>query len=309
MGFSAHSAIVSISQQVESIVGGKEDRIKFALACLLSGGHLLIEDVPGVGKTTLSHALAISLGLEFSRVQFTSDMLPSDVLGGSIYNSKAGAFEFQPGPIFTEVLLADEINRASPKTQSAMLEAMEERQVSIDGASRPLPEMFFVIATQNPQNQIGTHALPESQLDRFMMRISIGYPSVDAEIAMLMGVSGRDLLQDMMPVVSRAQLLDLVAEIKRVVVSIDLARYVQRISSYTRECGLFVDGLSPRASISLIQAGRAWAAMENREYVIPEDIKAVALPVMLHRLRLGKGLQESPEKLVRDLLQKIPVSV
>ena len=275
----------AVARQVGSIIVGKDLQIRQALACLLAGGHLLVEDVPGVGKTTLAHALAISLGLQFNRLQFTSDLLPADVVGISIFERDKNAFAFHPGPVFTQVLLADEINRATPKAQSALLEAMEERQVTSDGVTRDLPRPFFVIATQNPAHQIGTFPLPESQLDRFLMCLSLGYPDAAAERALLLGEDRRTLLKSLPTVMRPAELVEAQAALRELHTSPALIDYVQALAQASRQNGLFAEGLSPRASIALLQAARAWAALEGRNHVIPEDVQAVLVPVAAHRLR------------------------
>jgi MoxR-like ATPase len=270
--------------QIGSVIVGKEMQIRQSLTCLLAGGHLLIEDAPGVGKTTLAHAIAISLGLPFRRIQFTSDLLPSDVIGVSVYDRTNGQFVFHPGPIFTEVLLADEINRASPKTQSALLEAMEEAQVSVDGLSRPLPHPFFVIATQNPLHQVGTFPLPESQLDRFLMCISLGYPDRAAERQLLAGDARRDMLKALPAIARPADLLAAQAAVKQVFASHALLDYVQALLAHTRATGKYAEGLSPRAGIALLAASRAWAWLDGRDHVIPEDIQNILPAVAGHRL-------------------------
>jgi len=275
----------AVAQQVGQIVVGKELQIRQALVCLLAGGHLLIEDVPGVGKTTLAHALAISLGLQFNRLQFTSDLLPADVVGISIFERDKNAFAFHPGPVFSQVLLADEINRATPKAQSALLEAMEERQVTSDGVTRELPTPFFVIATQNPAHQIGTFPLPESQLDRFLMCLSLGYPDAVAERALLLGEDRRMLLKGLPTAMQPLELMAAQAGLRELHVSSALIDYVQALAQTSRQCGLFAEGLSPRAGIALLQAARAWAALEGRNHLIPEDVQAVLVPVAAHRLR------------------------
>jgi MoxR-like ATPase len=270
--------------QVNRIILGKDHQIRMALSCLLAGGHLLIEDIPGVGKTTLAHALAATLGLGFQRIQFTSDLLPADIIGVSVYDREAGSFKFHPGPIFTQVLLADEVNRATPKTQSALLEAMEERQVTTEGETRALPEPFFVIATQNPSHQVGTFALPESQLDRFLMRIQLGYPGADAERALLQGTSRRTLLNQLEPCIGPDELANLCAGVNRVHASAALIDYLQALIRYTRTAPEFAAGLSPRAGLALLQAARAWALMDARAEVVPEDVQAVIPGVVGHRL-------------------------
>ncbi len=276
--------IERFTQQVSSIILGKEKQIRLALACLIARGHLLIEDVPGVGKTTLAHALAASLGLNFHRIQFTSDLLPADVLGVAVYNNERAKFEFHPGPIFSQVVLADEINRATPKAQSALLEAMEEHQVTIEGETRKLPDPFFVIATQNPSHQIGTFPLPESQLDRFLMRIELGYPDANAERALLRGENRRDLMEKMTPCMQPAELLALQRDAQQLHISDALLDYVQALVGHTRRSPDYVGGLSPRAALALTQAARAWALLDARKHVVPEDVQAVLPGVVGHRL-------------------------
>jgi MoxR-like ATPase len=267
------------------IILGKETQVRLALACLLARGHLLIEDVPGVGKTTLAHVLARSLGLHFQRIQFTSDMLPADIIGVSIYERDSGRFSFHPGPVFAQVILADEVNRATPKTQSALLEAMEEHQVTADGETRKLPEPFFVIATQNPTEQVGTFPLPESQLDRFMMRIELGYPDREAERALLSGTDRRDLLATLEPCMSPAELVELQMGVEKIHVAPALLDYVQAIVEHTRRSPDYIAGLSPRAALALVRCARAWALLEGRDKVIPEDVQAILPGVAAHRLR------------------------
>jgi MoxR-like ATPase len=268
-----------------SIILGKETQVRQALACMLARGHLLIEDLPGVGKTTLAHVLARSLGLHFQRIQFTSDMLPADILGVAVYERETGGFQFHAGPIFAQVILADEVNRATPKTQSALLEAMEEHQVTAEGETRKLPEPFFVIATQNPSEQVGTFPLPESQLDRFMMRIELGYPDRDAERALLSGTDRRDLLATLDASMSPAELMELQAGVQKIHVAPALLDYVQAIVEYTRRSPNYVAGLSPRAALALVHSSRAWAMLEGRDKVIPEDVQAILPGVAGHRLR------------------------
>ncbi|RBA25340.1 AAA family ATPase [Herminiimonas fonticola] len=298
----------AVAKQVSEIVVGKDLQIRQALVCLLAGGHLLIEDVPGVGKTTLAHALAISLGLQFNRQQFTSDLLPADVVGISIFDREKNGFVFHPGPIFTQVLLADEINRATPKAQSALLEAMEERQVTSDGVTRSLPQPFFVIATQNPTHQIGTFPLPESQMDRFLMCLSLGYPDAASERALLMGEDRRILLKSMKMAMQPADLIAAQAELKKIHVSATLIDYIQALALASRQNGMFAEGLSPRATIALLQAARAWAAMEGRNHVIPEDVQAVLVPVAAHRLRALKSIAGSALS-SRDMVLQLMKSV
>ena len=290
---------------VSTIVLGKKREIRLSLTCLLARGHLLIEDVPGVGKTTLAHAFAKTLGLQFQRIQFTSDMLPADILGVSIFDREASAFCFHPGPIFAQMVLGDELNRASPKTQSALLEAMAERQVTTDGTTHALPSPFFVIATQNPGNQIGTFTLPESQLDRFLMRIEIGYPDHSAERALLQGMDRRSLLATQAAVITPSQLLELQAAVPAVHVSDALMDYLQALTDYTRNRGDFAAGLSPRAGLALLAAARAWAFCDGRDSVLPEDIQAVLPAVATHRLRLESGA--SGRSVVEQLIRAVPV--
>jgi MoxR-like ATPase len=302
--------IHAVAKQVNQVIVGKDLQIRQSLVCLLSGGHLLIEDVPGVGKTTLAHALAISLGLKFNRIQFTSDLLPADVVGISIFDREKNGFAFHPGPIFTQVLLADEINRATPKTQSALLEAMEERQVSADGITRDLPEPFFVIATQNPTHQIGTFQLPESQLDRFLMCISLGYPDSSAERALLLGDDRRTMLRELRTAMHPEELSAARAALKQIHASSALIDYVQALAQASRQNGMFAEGMSPRASIALLQAARAWAALEGRNHVIPEDVQAVLIPVAAHRLRPLKstgGAALGSRDLVLQLMKSVSV--
>ncbi|MFZ6690901.1 AAA family ATPase [Undibacterium sp. SXout20W] len=299
-----------VARQVNNVIIGKELQIRQALVCLLAGGHLLIEDLPGVGKTTLAHALAISLGLKFNRLQFTSDLLPADVVGISIFDREKNQFIFHPGPVFTQVLLADEINRATPKTQSSLLEAMEERQVSVEGQTRPLPSPFFVIATQNPAHQVGTFALPESQLDRFLMCLSLGYPDAAAERALLLGEDRRSLLASLPAVMQAEELVQAQQQLKKIHTSGPLIDYVQSLASATRQGDLFAEGMSPRASIALLQAARAWAALEGRDHVLPEDVQAVIIPVIAHRLRPLKsvtGKINMSSELLAELMKRVPV--
>ena len=304
------SKMHQVAKQVNTVIIGKERQIRQALVCLLAGGHLLIEDVPGVGKTTLAHALAISLGLKFNRLQFTSDLLPADVVGISIFDREKSQFIFHPGPVFTQVLLADEINRATPKTQSSLLEAMEERQVSVEGQTRPLPSPFFVIATQNPAHQVGTFALPESQLDRFLMCLSLGYPDAAAERALLLGEDRRSLLAHLPAVMQSDELLQAQQLLKKIHTSAALIDYVQALASATRQGDLFAEGMSPRASLALLQAARAWAALEGRDHVLPEDVQAVIIPVIAHRLRPIKSVSGKiniSSELLAELLKRVPV--
>lgn len=298
----------ALTSQLERIVLGKPAQIRLALCCLLAGGHLLIEDQPGVGKTTLAHALALSLGLSWSRVQFTSDLLPGDLLGVSVYDRATGSFAFHPGPVFTQVLLADEINRAPPKTQSALLEAMEEGQVSVDGTVRPLPTPFFVIATQNPFDHRGTHPLPESQLDRFLMRISLGHPDPGAERALLLGEDRRAMLRRLGPVLDPAALAALRLRVEAIHVAEALVDYLQRLLAATRDRRRFAEGLSPRAGLALLRAARAQALLEGRDYCAPQDLQVVFGAVAGHRLRpLHDAGRDAIERQIDELLRAVPV--
>ncbi len=275
--------------QISRFILGKEHQIRLALTCMLARGHLLIEDIPGVGKTVLAHVLARTMGLRFNRIQFTSDLLPADILGTSVYERESGAFRFHPGPIFAQVVLADEVNRATPKTQSALLEVMEEHQVTVEGETRAVGEPFFVIATQNPSYQIGTFPLPESQLDRFLMVIELGYPDHMAERAMLSGEERRDMLAAIEPVLEPAALVELQQQVRAVHASPALIDYLQALLDYTRHSPNYLTGLSPRAGLALLSAARAWAFLAGRDAVLPEDIQAVLPYVARHRLQPATG--------------------
>ena len=289
---------------LNKVVLGKPQQIKLAAASIFAGGHILIEDLPGMGKTTLAQALSHFLGLQYQRVQFTADMLPSDLIGAAIFNPETRDFEFHKGPIFTQVLLADEINRAMPKTQSALLEVMEENQVSSDGETRVLDKPFFVIATQNPHSQIGANALPESQLDRFLISISLGYPDSQAELAILTGEDKRLQIKNMPTVFKQEEIIEIQEKVAKVHASEGLLRYLLRLIQATRESREFENGLSPRAAIALLRAAKAWAFIEGRSYVIPEDIQALFYPVAGHRLF---GSTQRDEQLVATLLASVKV--
>ena len=303
----AQYTLKNLLVQLNTVIVGKPTQIQDCVACLLAGGHLLIDDVPGVGKTTLAHALARSFGLQFSRVQFTSDLMPGDLSGVSVYERGKEAFVFHPGPIFAQVLLADEINRASPKTQSALLEAMEEKQVTIEGETRPLPEPFFVIATQNPLDQVGTYALPESQLDRFLMRISLGYPDREAERELLSGKDRRGMVENLPSLLGAGELQQLQALVLQVHAADPLLDYVQDLVAATRSGQWFLQGLSPRAGIAVVRAAKAQALLNGRNYVAPDDVQAVLPQTIAHRLipvgDAGRGALEQ----VRAMLQAVPL--
>jgi len=299
----AQQHLNTLVAKVGQVIVGKDDAIRLAVTCLLARGHLLFEDLPGVGKTTLSQALSKALGLQFRRVQFTSDLLPADILGASIFERETSSFIFKPGPVFAQVLLADEINRATPKTQSALLEAMEEGQVTADGQSHPLPEPFFVIATQNPTTQMGTFALPESQLDRFLMRLELGVPDRAAERAMLIGEDRREVLRHLTPAMTSDELRAMQQCVKAVHVSPALLDYLQDLLAASRQHG---HGLSPRAGIAILSASRAWALMHGRPMVIPEDVQAIAPSVIAHRLEHGvEGM--TGRELAKRLLREVAV--
>ncbi len=295
-----HPTVENITQSINQVILGKHQQVRLALTCLLAGGHLLIEDLPGMGKTTLAHALAQVFGLAFSRVQFTSDLLPADVLGVSVYDRNTSSFQFHQGPIFSNILLADEVNRATPKTQSALLEAMEEYQVSVDGDTLPLPNPFFVIATQNPKHNIGTFPLPESQLDRFLMRISLGYPDPASERSLLKKQGGRALDQKPSTICSSESLLNLQSAVEKIHVSDAVLDYLQALIQHTRT--ELDTGLSPRASLGLRKCAQAWALCENRDYVIPEDIQAVFPSIATHRLE-----EDSNTNIAEKIIQNVAI--
>lgn len=290
---------------LEGVVLGKSREVRLALCCLLCRGHLLIEDLPGLGKTTLAQSLSRVTGLDMQRLQFTSDLLPADVLGVSVFDPREARFTFHPGPIFHGVVLADEINRATPKTQSALLEAMEEGRVTVEGETRSLPDPFFVIATQNPQEQAGTFALPESQLDRFLMRISLGYPDARAEREILRGRAGRERLAELPALLDAERLRAWQARLGSIHVAEALLDYVQALVTASREHPELAWGLSTRGALALLQAARGWALLEGRDHVLPEDVQAVWVPVVGHRLSSGR--REEGEALARHLLARVPV--
>jgi MoxR-like ATPase len=303
-----HRALISaLLAQLGRAIVGKPEQLQQAVVCLLAGGHLLLEDVPGVGKTTLAHALAHSFGLQFSRVQFTADLMPSDLTGVAVFERSRDAFVFHPGPLFAQVLLADEINRASPKTQSALLEAMEEQQVSVEGQTRPLPQPFFVLATQNPLEQVGTYALPESQLDRFLMRISLGYPSRDAERELLASHGRRSLADALPAVITPAQLQALQAQVLQVHASDALLDYVLDLAEASRNGQWFVQGISPRAAIALLRAAKAQALVSGRDFVAPDDVQAVLPQVIAHRLQPVPSAGRGAVAQVQAMMQAVPL--
>ncbi len=303
----ADTKITQLLNQLNTVIVGKAAQVSDCVACLLAGGHLLIEDVPGVGKTTLAHALSRSFGLQFSRVQFTADLMPSDLVGVSIYERGREAFVFHPGPVFAQVLLADEINRASPKTQSALLEAMEEKQVTVEGETRDLPSPFFVIATQNPFDQLGTYALPESQLDRFHMRISLGYPDRAAERELLRGADRRELIEQMPSALTPADLARIQSEVLAIHAADPVLNYLQDLVAATRSGRWFAQGLSPRAALAVVRAAKAQAFLQGRNYVAPDDIAAILPQTAAHRLipvsDAGRGAVEQ----VRAMVDATPI--
>lgn len=298
------NAIQRLLDAANQVILGKQHQIRLALCCLLARGHLLIEDVPGVGKTTLAHTLAVLLGLNYQRIQFTSDILPSDIIGASIFDAQNNQFKFHPGPLFNQMILADEINRSTPKAQSALLEAMEERQVTVEGETYTLPQPFFVIATQNPSFQLGTFPLPESQLDRFLMRLELGYPDHQAERALLSGQNRHDMISRLSAQLPPGQLISIQQAIDNVHAAPALLDYLQAILSFTRESSDYSSGLSPRAGLALLTAAKAWAFMHQRNAVIPEDIQAVLPAVAAHRLRTG---QTNANAVIGPILSKVAI--
>lgn len=302
-----HNITQNIISTANQVILGKDRQIRLALACILARGHLLIEDLPGMGKTTLAHTLAQVLGLKFSRVQFTSDLLPADILGVSVYDRNNSVFKFHPGPVFTNVLLADEVNRATPKTQSALLEVMEEAQVTIEGETRVLPQPFFVIATQNPTHHIGTFPLPESQLDRFLMRIELGYPDNASERNLLKNNGGRDHVADIKPCVDATGLMRLQHAVQEIHVSDALLDYLQAILTFTRNSPRYSSGLSPRAGLALRQCAQAWAMMDGRDFALPEDVQAVLPGVARHRLQSANATDGGGD-IVEHLIQSVAIA-
>ena len=296
-----------LANQISTIIVGKRPQIEDCIACLLAGGHLLIEDVPGVGKTTLAHALAVSLGLRFSRMQFTADLMPSDLIGVSVYERSKEAFAFHPGPVFTQVLLSDEINRAGPKTQSALLEAMEEHQVTVEGETRALPSPFFVIATQNPSDQLGTYPLPESQLDRFLMCITLGYPDRASERELLNGIDRREAVAHLKPVMTPDDLKRAQLAVLAVHASEPLLDYLQALIAATRSGQWFVEGLSPRAGIAVLRAAKARALLDQRDHVAPDDIQAILPQTVAHRLVPVAGAGRGRVEQVRAMIAAVPL--
>ncbi|MCR5863810.1 MoxR family ATPase [Aquincola sp. J276] len=296
-----------LTDQISTIIVGKRPQIEDCVACLLAGGHLLIEDVPGVGKTTLAHTLAVSLGLHFSRVQFTADLMPSDLVGVSVFERSSESFVFHPGPVFAQVLLADEINRAGPKTQSALLEAMEEHQVTVENHTRPLPKPFFVIATQNPTDQLGTYPLPESQLDRFLMRITLGYPDRASERALLAGEDRRAAITRLTPVMQPADLLSAQQAVLQVHASEALLDYLQALIAATRSGEWFVEGLSPRAALAVLRAAKAHALIGGRGHVAPDDVQAILAQSIAHRLVPVAGAGRGSVEQVRAMVEAVPL--
>lgn len=302
-----HARLLEAQQAVNQVLLGKKHQVRLAFCCLLARGHLLIEDVPGVGKTTLAHAVARVIGSEYQRIQFTSDLLPTDILGVSIYKRDRDAFEFHPGPIFSQVILADEINRATPKTQSALLESMAEGQVTIENQTHVLPKPFFVMATQNPVDLVGTFPLPDSQLDRFLLSLSIGYPDPDSERELLTSEDRAVLLTRTATLLSPDDVLALQADCERVFVSDDLLDYIQALLRETRDERWFETGLSPRAGLALLRASRAHAFLENRDFVIPEDVKTIFPGLARHRLNPSSGYGQSSEEQIHKLLDQVPI--
>lgn len=305
---SVKNGISSIIDTANQIILGKETVIRLSLTCMIARGHLLIEDTPGVGKTTLAHVLAKILGLSYQRIQFTSDMLPADILGVSVFDRQSGNFAFHPGPIFSQFILADEVNRATPRAQSALLEAMEENQITLEGETRHLPEPFFVIATQNPSNQIGTFPLPESQLDRFMMRLHLGYPDNTAERELLKGRDRREMLEELTTVFTPEKLVELQKRAPDVTVSDAILDYLQDLLEFSRVSPDFNNGLSPRAGLAIMRCSQAWSLLHGRDHVLPEDIQAVLPSVVSHRLiPTNEKFSHSPDMVSDLLIKQVPI--
>ena len=305
MSQSFQASIQKATAQLNHVILGKSNQVRLSLTALLAGGHLLLEDLPGMGKTTLAHGLANVMGLDYKRVQFTSDLLPADVIGATVFDAKESQFQFRAGPIFSEIFLADELNRATPRAQSALLEAMEERQVSVEGETHTLPAPFFVIATQNPQSQSGTFPLPESQLDRFLLRVSMGYPDQAAERQLLLGKHGRGSLGAMQSCISKEDLLAIQALVPKIKVSETLLDYIQRLVAQTRQRDLCLLGLSPRGALALVRSSQSWAFIQGRDHVLPEDVQAVFVAVVGHRL-VGRR-ETQGDQLARHILNSVDV--
>jgi MoxR-like ATPase len=303
---SIKETIDHIVNQISQVILGKELQIRLVLTCLMARGHVLIEDVPGVGKTTLAHVLARVLGLSFQRIQFTSDLLPADIIGVSIYDKEVGQFKFHLGPIFAQMILADEVNRATPKTQSALLEAMEEHQVTVEGETRRLPVPFFVLATQNPLHQIGTFPLPESQLDRFMMRLELGYPNHETERSLLKGRDRREMIANLPSLITTQEIVDIQNTVPQVKVSDALLDYLQAILEFSRQSPRYRVGLSPRAGLAILHCAQAWALIQGRDYVVPDDVQMVLPGVIGHRLATMVE-QENTQALVAQLIEDVPI--
>ena len=303
-----HERLEQVRSEASRVILDKSREVELALACLIAGGHLLLEDIPGVGKTTLVKTLARLLALESSRIQFTNDLLPADIIGSSIFDSERKSFVFHRGPIFSQLVLADELNRATPKTQSACLQAMEERRITVDGVTHALPQPFFLVATQNPRQQIGTFALPESQLDRFLMRVSLGYPSREAEKKLLLGESRLLLVEELKPVMSPGDLLLMQETAREIHVSENIVSYIQDLVARSREGRNPGRGLSPRGALSLLNASKAWAFLQRRSMILPEDVQAVAIPVLSHRLNPNDDVAgETGTRWAEDIVASVRV--